>query len=492
MNEATAREVVMVRAVETMDAQRALWSDEDRDWASRAAAEVVGTGAAPEAFVARRASLALERLGTRAAAIPRALRAVTWRSWIGYAIVAAAFAVGLAVDRIGPRERVNILAFPLLGLIVWNIGVYALILIRGLAGIASDKARGLGPIARAVARFAHGAPRRFGVGEKEESTTSALADFAESWGRVSAPLLAARVGTILHAAAFALALGALAGLYLRGLVFEYRAVWGSTFLDAPEVRTVLSFFLGPASALTGIPIADVARLEAIRLAPDHPGENAAPWIHLYAATIALVVLVPRALLAVGTWIGARRLTGSFPLGLEDPYFVRLVRLVSGDAAVVRVVPYGYHLPPQGALSLQSVVRRAFGARAELSIAPTTEYGGEDALPEDVLPSQPLALAAALFSLAATPEAENHGTFLDRLTAKARGAPVAAILDEAGFRKRFAGQPARLEERHNAWRDVLAPFGIDPVFVDLESPDLVAAEASFNAAMESAARRKPRS
>ncbi|MBS1107969.1 MAG: hypothetical protein H6Q91_3471 [Deltaproteobacteria bacterium] len=394
MNEATAREVVMVRAVETMDAQRALWSDEDRDWASRAAAEVVGTGAAPEAFVARRASLALERLGTRAAAIPRALRAVTWRSWIGYAIVAAAFAVGLAVDRIGPRERVNILAFPLLGLIVWNVAVYALILIRGLAGIASDRARGLGPIARAVARFAHGAPRRFGVGEKEESTTSALADFAESWGRLSAPLLAARVGTILHAAAFALALGALAGLYLRGLVFEYRAVWGSTFLDAPEVRTVLSFFLGPASALTGIPIADVARLEAIRLAPDHPGENAAPWIHLYAATIALVVLVPR--------------------------------------------------------------------------------------------------AAALFSLAATPEAENHGTFLDRLTAKARGAPVAAILDEAGFRKRFAGQPARLEERRNAWRDVLAPFGIDPVFVDLESPDLVAAEASFNAAMESAARRKPRS
>lgn len=491
MNEAAAREVVMVRAVETMDAQRALWSDEDREWASRAAAEVVGANAAPESFLARRASLALERLGTRAAAIPRALQATTWRPWIGYLIVALAFVSGLAVDRIGPPQRVNILAFPLLGLIVWNLAVYALILVRGVAGIASEKARGLGPIARAVARFAHGVPRRPGAGGKAESTTAALADFGESWMRGSAPLLAARVATVLHTAALALALGAVAGLYLRGLVFEYRAGWASTFLDASQVREILSLFLGPASAVTGIPIADVPRLEAIRFAPDHPGENAAPWIHLYAATVALAILLPRALLALGTWLRARSLAAGFPLALEDPYFRKLVRHVSGDAAPVRVVPYGYHLPPQGALSLQSAIRRTLGARAELSIAPAVEFGGEDALSDDVVPQQPMALVGALFSLAATPEAENHGVFLDRLIARAGGAPVVAILDEAGFRRRFASQPQRLEERRDAWRDVLAPFGFDPVFVDLESPDLVAVEAALNAAIEGAARRRPR-
>jgi hypothetical protein len=490
MNEAAAREVVMVRAVETMDAQRALWSEDDREWASRAAAEVVGANAASESFLARRATLALERLGTRAAAIPRALKATTWRPWIGYVAVAVAFVLGLAVDRIGPPQRVNILAFPLLGLIVWNLAVYALILIRGVAGIASEKARGLGPLARVVAWLAHGVPRRPGGGTAE-STNAALVDFAESWGRASAPLLASRVATILHAAALALALGAIAGLYLRGLVFEYRAGWGSTFLDAPQVREVLSLFLGPASAVTGIPIADVPRLESIRFAPDHPGENAAPWIHLYAATMAIVILIPRALLALGTWARSRAVAASFPLTLDDPYFRRLVRQVSGDAALVRVVPYGYHLPPQGALSLQSVARRAFGARAELSIAPTIEFGGEDAVADGIVPPQPMALVAALFSLAATPEAENHGVFLDRLTAKAGGAPIAALLDEAGFRRRFANQPQRLEERRDAWRDVLSPFGLDPVFLDLESPDLVAAEASLNAAMESAARRRPK-
>ena len=62
---------------------------------------------------------------------------------------------------------------------------------------------------------------------------------------------------------------------------------------------MLAFVLGPASALTGIPIADVPRLEAMRLGAGGAGENAAPWIHLYAATIALVVLVPRLLLGTG-------------------------------------------------------------------------------------------------------------------------------------------------------------------------------------------------
>jgi hypothetical protein len=244
--------------------------------------------------------------------------------------------------------------------------------------------------------------------------------------------------------------------------------------------------------VTGIAIADVPHLESIRFAPDRPGENAAPWIHLYAATIGLVILLPRALLTLGTWTRARSLASGFPLKLDDPYFRKLVRHVSHDAATVRVVPYGYHLPPQGALALQSVVRRAFGVRAELSIAPTIEFGGEDALPDEVVPTRPMALVGALFSLAATPEAENHGVFLDRLIAKSGGAPIVAVLDEAGFRRRFANQPQRLEERRNAWRDVLTPYGLDPVFVDLESPDLVAAEASLNAAIESAARRRPKS
>ena len=103
MNEAAAREAVLVRAIETTDAGRAVWSDEDRAWATRAAAEIAGSDAAPDAFIARRASLALERVQTRHPAFGRALRAVTWRSWIAPALAVAAFALGIAATRSGPR-----------------------------------------------------------------------------------------------------------------------------------------------------------------------------------------------------------------------------------------------------------------------------------------------------------------------------------------------------------------------------------------------------
>ena len=79
MDEPSALKVVAMRAVETADAARTLWTDEDRAWASRAAAEVVGGEGAPDAFLARRATLAIEKLGVRQPALPRIVRALQWR-----------------------------------------------------------------------------------------------------------------------------------------------------------------------------------------------------------------------------------------------------------------------------------------------------------------------------------------------------------------------------------------------------------------------------
>ena len=120
-----------------------MWSDEDRAWATRAALEVAGTDAAPDAFVARRASLALERLRSRYPVLARALHAVTWRSWIAPALALAAFALGVAADQLGPSKYVNILAFPLLALIAWNLAVYVLVVLRGVWGLGSERGRGL-------------------------------------------------------------------------------------------------------------------------------------------------------------------------------------------------------------------------------------------------------------------------------------------------------------------------------------------------------------
>ncbi len=460
MNEAAARRTVLVRAFEREPASE-LWSDDDRAWASRAAAQVEGEGAPADAFIARRAALAAEKLAARDKRVPRLLASVAWPAWIGWVIPALAFAAGAAADSIGAGQRVNLLAPPLLALLAWNVAVYAAILVRGTWGLVDSRARGLGPIARLLGRLAHvtgAAPKRGG---------RVAAEFVGDWMQASAGLTAARLGRVLHASAAAFALGALAALYLRGIAFEFRAGWESTFLGAPAVHAILGALLGPASALTGISLPDVDGTARLRFSAGD-GVIAAPWLHLYAVTAGLVVVLPRVLLALGDRWLETRLASRFPLPLEEPYFRALLRTLREDPVVARVVPYNAQLSPQATLNLNSLLTRSLGAKATVSVAPSTAFGAED----DVDPRQvagDATVLAVLFALTATPEAENHGAFVDRLRAAAPAHPLVMLVDESAFRRQFGASP-RLDERRALWRQFAAERGVPAALVDLEQPD----------------------
>ena len=135
------------------------------------------------------------------------------------------------------------------------------------------------------------------------------------------------------------------------------------------------------------------------------------------------------------------------------------------------------------LGLQAIAARLFGANVEVTVAPAVTWGGEDELSGDLLPPGSLAAVAVVFGLTATPEPENHGAFLRALAARAApGTPLVALVDESAFRRRFAQEPARLAERREGWRELLAGHGFAPVFVDLEALDLAAAEADVEVAI----------
>ena len=472
MNEASAREVVLVRAIETRDLERALLSDADRDWATRAAAEVEGEGAAPDRFLARRASLALERVRGRQPALERAARAFGWRGWVGALLALAAFALGAATNELGPAQRVNVLAFPLLALLAWNIAVYAFIVVRALTGATLGGVRGW------IARLAQRVPGS----SRDGGTASVLRAFSADWGALSARLTAARAARVLHLAAAAFALGAIAGMYLRGLAFEYRAGWESTFLDAQQVRALLAFALSPGTWATGIAVPDAVHLESIRFSATGGGELAAPWIHLYAVTTALVAIAPRLLLAVLNGAFARYRSSSFPLPLDDAYYARLVRGYERGAARIRVVPYSYQLPAPAVQGLTALFGRAFGAHADIAFTPPVEYGDEDRIADP----GPADAVVALFNIAATPERESQAAFIAALAAHVAPPTVlVAMVDEGEFRRRFAQQPERVEQRRTAWREAFAAQRIEPLFVDLVDPDLGAAETALAAAFDRA-------
>jgi hypothetical protein len=302
--------------------------------------------------------------------------------------------------------------------------------------------------------------------------------------QASGTLTAARLGRVLHVSAAAFALGALAALYLRGIAFEYRAGWESTFLDAAAVHWLLGTVLGPASAITGIALPGVEGYQPLRFSTGG-GVNAAPWLHLYAVTLGFAVVLPRLLLALGDrWLEAR-LAARFPLPLEAPYFRALLRLLRAQPLSAAVAPYGITLAPQATLNLNALFTQAFGARTAVSIAPATAFGAEDEIDPASIAGKAM-LLAPLFALTATPEAENHGAFIDRLKPAAGGARVVVLVDESAFRRQFGADSPRLGERRALWEQFAAGRRVPAVFVDVDQTDPLAARDALAAAFDKAA------
>lgn len=465
MNESAARHTVFLQAWETAADTTPPWTEEDRAWASRAAAEVEGEAAPADIWLARRAALGVERIVARDPALARILRAATWRAWPGWLLAGLAFAAGFAVDAAGAGHRINILAPPVLAVLAWNLVVYAALIATALAsGLMSGPRRHPGIVGRLISQFGFGsAPAR-----ARRTAGSATAVFLATWFTASLPLTGARAAKVLHIAAALFALGLLAGLYVRGVAFEYLAGWDSTFLDAGTVHRLLAFVLHPASVVTGLALPDAAHLAAIRFSAG-PGENAARWIHLHAVTVLILVVAPRlALAAIARWRESR-LANHFPIPVDDVYFRRLVRAHREEPAAVHVVPYGTQPTPSGTLALHAAFTRVFGARTEVAIAPATAFGAEDDPGSIAQPPEGAELVVALFALTATPEHENHGAFLRALKQATAGqSPLIAVVDEAAFNRRFGDGGTRAGERRDAWRRLLAACDTPGAFVDLEA------------------------
>lgn len=486
LHDRVAREVLLLRAFESQNTdahESPLWTRADAQWATRVASESVTAQAKPAAFLEARAHAAMQRLAPRDEGVRQVLAMRGWRwAWLPWTALVAAV-LGAVIYDVASHQRIDLLSVPVWGVVIWNLLVYGWLLWQALRGSATRTVQ-----TGRLHRFLGGrlAAKVSGITRK----TPALANFASAWSRVAWPMTVARAGAVLHVGAAALAMGLIAGMYLRGLVLDYRAGWQSTFLEPSTVHALLSRALAPASSLTGVPLPDVAGVAALRVLPGQEAVGvAAPWIHWMAATLLLWVVLPRLALAAislarGAWLSRR-----IAIDLGDPYHQRLLQQHRGQAAQVRVHPHGVTPDAQAALGLQRLVAKVYGDGVGLAIAPMAHYGGEDA---DVIASalDSDTVKLALFDLTATPEVEAQGRFIQALRQRAgKGGTVLVVVDEAAFNSRFADQRERGDQRRAAWQAWCAKLAMPaPVFLSLHALDSAAALQAAAEAVEARAQQ----
>jgi hypothetical protein len=488
--------VLLVKAVEESDPTHALLPLADREGATRETLRSCGLATADfeTARLGRRHAQALAERARRLAGILEQrfpvvrslLDHIRWPAWLSVLLLLAAFAGGLVLSSAQEARRINILAFPFLGVIAWNLVIYVVLVLLWLRSVSGLTRAAVAPSGeRGLSAFASWILRRplralaSRTAEVHAGLGRAVHEFLAEWARFSVSIVGARSRRLLHLGSAAIALGLLAGLYFRGIVFRYEAGWESTFLSASLVRDVLQVVFGPASRLSGVALpASTEAVAALRWDGAAGGGDAAPWIHLIAVTLAIYVVAPRIVLAIGGWLAELR---TYLSGVP-PQLAAYARRVFGApgrglrSAVATVTPYAYE-PPSGTLAaMQALLTRRLGAAVRLAMQPVLHYG-EEARADRVIAAAgapPADAQVLLFSLGATPENENHGLVVATVrdaVQRARPAPeLVIVVDEAPYAARLgadASYERRLEERRDLWRRFLAGYGLELTLLEAE-------------------------
>ncbi len=258
-----------------------------------------------------------------------------------------ALVVGFATNLLGPAEKIHVVRNPVLLLVAWNLFVYLALFLMFLfkprknapvfsafsrLGDAERPTRDARPdlaqgkinipwlaqfLMPGIWHFFH----RIALGAREKKTlASVVSRFSINWYAVAAPLVVARWEVMLHLGALCLAIGAVAGMYFQGLFQGYEVIWSSTFItDHPSVVNFIRSLFGPSlwvSELLGFGLA--AGIDTAGLLSQQ-GDKAAAWIHLFAITVLITIVIPRAALAAWQWRNINRRRNDIGLALDRYY-----------------------------------------------------------------------------------------------------------------------------------------------------------------------------
>jgi len=482
MNSQSAKQVVLIRAIEQSDRDYSILDRAARD---RATAEARDGNQDGGAILARRAEILCQRLldehpAWNSVAGGFGFQALSWLA------IAAAMGVwflisGLSKGLWGADRSINILIVPLLLLFLWN-AAYLLIklgmtlgsLIRRGSAKPSIWDRAGGAMGAGQRRFVDRIAEQLGTSDAAELARwrSVLEKFAAGWLPLASPLYGARIRCALHIAACLLVAGEFAYVYLKGVGVEYLATWESTWFSAETTHNILAVLLWPAWAALGEGLPSAAEISSLKTEP----VNAAYWINLYLIQACVVVFVPRLILGSVEYLRSRHLDRHFPLPLEDDrYFQNLIHAERGAQVVARVVPYSFEPTTKTRDAIHDLLHNELGFSAQIDIEETVPYGNIDYPTGETSATGPPSWQwVLLFNLAQTPESEVQGNFMGGfarlVTESATGQRVAVVVDARPYRERLVGEPeiaARLGDRRATWQQLVAEQGLEAYFLGFE-------------------------
>lgn len=337
LTEEDAAKIILVRSVEECD--KKIFSDQ-----IVLDALAVGKNEAPGlAWVKARTQFLFDHLSPSYHAIQQlAYLPSPWTAAVCLLMVA----IGFLTNLLGPSEKIHVVRNPVLLLVAWNLFVYLILAVMGLfhwpqptqpaTQVGADSLQSTPPTSAG-----HRVPmswlasfllpglwnffQRVAASMQEKANLADIAKrFSMNWFSVARRLVLARCETLFHLGALCLAIGAVAGMYFQGLFQGYAAIWTSTFITTePGLALFVKWIFTPSlwlSQLLGLGLAE--RISLTRLMSAE-GDRAAAWIHLFAISVLILVVVPRACLAAWQWRRVQRYRKTIGLAL-DPYYGKAI------------------------------------------------------------------------------------------------------------------------------------------------------------------------
>lgn len=358
------------------------------------------------------------------------------------ALMLSAYFLGVMTDRFSSEGAVvNLLSPALLLILFWQIALYALLLVGTIAAPLGWKPKWPGRelFAALLSRL------RILTVSKQTLRERPL------WLSLLTPALRSEAARAFHLAAASLGAGLLTGLAFRGIGTAYTVGWTSTWLAGHEAWLAALFSatygLVPLE-LFGIPFPDAAAIAEMNLRVNAQGSpDAAAWLLRLMGLVAIVVILPRLLLAffAGRRAKAARTRFVWIDEQDEPAPVSTQRSVasfSEGATVLTTVPAD-----------DSLRRRT----AALLMQPDARWRTVDVWkddPESALATVETETAVLLFDATATPEDEVHGRWIDAVAERRHG-PATVLLDLSGVEERFGADSERLTARKALWESFAA-------------------------------------